>query len=90
MSNRSSRGGPLFQGFFQGGFEASTLRWWDGRQIDVIGATRHDEMASEDYRLMRRAGLHTARDGLRWHLIRAQPRLLRLVQLPADAARRAG
>lgn len=64
---------PLFQGFMQGGFEASSHRWRDGRQLDVIGATRHDERAAEDYGLMRAAGLHTARDGLRWHLIERAP-----------------
>ena len=64
----------LFQGFLQGGFEASSLRWWDGRQLDLIAATRHDVMAADDYRLMRGAGLHTARDGLRWHLIEGTPR----------------
>ena len=62
-----------FQGFLQGGFEATSLRWWDGRQLDVIAATRHDAMAAEDYRLLRGAGLHTARDGLRWHLIERSP-----------------
>lgn len=30
-------------------------------------------MATEDYRLMRGAGLHTARDALRWHLIERSP-----------------
>ena len=64
---------PLFRSFLQGGFEASTHRRRDGRQLDVIGATRHDERAVEDYQLMRDAGLHTARDALRWHLIERSP-----------------
>lgn len=32
-------------------------------------STRHDELAFEDYRLLQRHGILTARDALRWHLI---------------------
>ena len=67
------QGQPVFQGFLQGGFEASAHRRRDGRQLDIIAATRHDALAAEDYGLLRSAGLHTARDGLRWHLIEASP-----------------
>ena len=73
MGLQQAAGRPLFQSFLQGGFEASTHRRRDGRQLDVIGAARHDERAAEDYRLMRGAGLHTARDALRWHLIERSP-----------------
>lgn len=64
---------PLFQSFLQGGFEASSHRRRDGRRIDVIGGTRHDQYAAEDYRLIRGVGLSTARDALRWHLIERTP-----------------
>ena len=73
MGAQQASGRPLFQSFLQGGFEASTHRRRDGRQLDVVGATRHDERAAEDYRLMRAAGLHTARDAMRWHLIERSP-----------------
>ena len=73
MDVQPASGRPLFRSFFQGGFEASTHRRRDGRQLDIIAATRHDEHAAEDYRLMRGVGMHTARDGLRWHLIERSP-----------------
>jgi len=69
----ATRGRPLFQSFLQGGFEASSHRRRDGRQLDVLAATRHDLAAEQDYRLLRQAGLHTVRDGLRWHLIETSP-----------------
>ena len=39
----------------------------------MIGASRHDEYAETDYRLLREAGLCTVRDALRWHLIETAP-----------------
>ena len=62
----------LFKSFFIGGFECSTHRRRDGRRLDVTRATRHDEFAAQDYRLLQRHGIRTARDGLRWHLIEAE------------------
>lgn len=64
---------PLFQSFFQGGFECSTHRRKDLRRLDVIAATRHDVMAEADYQLLWNTGLRTVRDGLRWHLIERSP-----------------
>src|SRR5579883_3295621 len=63
----------LFPGFFLGGFEGSTQRRGDGRQLDIIAATRHDVMAELDYGLLRDAGIAAARDALRWHLIERAP-----------------
>lgn len=63
----------MFRSFFQGGFEASSHRRFDMRQLDVIAATRHDVNAAKDYRILRDAGMLTARDGLRWHLIETAP-----------------
>ena len=59
----------VFQSFFMGGFECATHRRRDGVQIDVLSATGHALHASLDYRLLAQAGIHTVRDGLRWHLI---------------------
>ena len=65
---------PLFQSFFQGGFECSThRRAHDGRRIDVIAATRHDLLAGRDYALLAEHGIRTVRDGVRWHLIEREP-----------------
>lgn len=56
-----------------GGFECSTHRRRDGRRLDLIASTGHDRFFREDYLRLKKAGLETARDGLRWHLIETQP-----------------
>jgi beta-glucosidase/6-phospho-beta-glucosidase/beta-galactosidase len=40
-----------------------------GQRLDLIAATRHDEFAFQDYQRLQQAGIRTARDGVRWHLI---------------------
>lgn len=35
----------------------------------MMASTQHDIQAREDYALIRTMGIHTARDGVRWHLI---------------------
>lgn len=52
-----------------GGFECSAHRRRDGRRLDLLASTQHDRLAEADYRQLRRLGLRTVRDGLRWHLI---------------------
>lgn len=63
----------LFRSFVLGGFECSTHRLRSGKRLDVIRSTRHDELARNDYLLLQRHGIRTARDGLRWHLIERTP-----------------
>jgi len=63
----------LFSSFMMGGFESSSHRRADGRQLDLIAATRHGARALDDYRLLAAAGLRTVRDAVRWHLIEAAP-----------------
>ena len=63
----------LLQSGLVGGFECSSHRRRDGRRLDMIAATRHDEFAFHDYRRLGELGIKTARDGLRWHLIEAVP-----------------
>ena len=58
-----------FKSFWMGGFECSTHCRRDGRRLDVIDATEHDRFAHQDYARLRRLGLRTARDGVRWHSI---------------------
>src|SRR5215208_6156017 len=62
MSNR-------FASFFQAGFECSSHRRRDGVRLDLIRATGHDKHVQQDYRLCRKLGFGTLRDGVRWHLI---------------------
>lgn len=59
----------LFDSFFLGGFECSTHRRDDGRRLDLIDSTGHGRWAGQDYATLRRHGIRSARDGLRWHLI---------------------
>jgi beta-glucosidase/6-phospho-beta-glucosidase/beta-galactosidase len=63
----------IFASFFQAGFECSSHRRRDGVRLDLIRATGHDKHVLQDYRLCRRLGLSTLRDGLRWHLIEKSP-----------------
>jgi beta-glucosidase/6-phospho-beta-glucosidase/beta-galactosidase len=63
----------LFNSFFLGGFECSSHRRKDGRRLDLLASTEHDARAANDYRLAARHGIRTVRDGLRWHLIEANP-----------------
>ena len=64
----------LFRSFILGGFECSTHRLKNGKRLDLLNSTRHDELTANDYRLLQRHGILTARDGLRWHLIESSPR----------------
>jgi len=56
----------LFRGFFLGGFECSCHRLADGRRLDLVQATRHEELADADYARLRAVGMTTARDGASW------------------------
>lgn len=64
---------PLFDSFFQGGFECSTHRLRSCKRLDEIAATRHDTFVRQDYQRLLQQGMRTAREGLRWHLVEASP-----------------
>jgi hypothetical protein len=64
---------PKFSSFLMGGFESSSHRRVDGRQLDLTAATRHDELVLQDYRSLASVGLRTVRDAMRWHLIEKAP-----------------
>jgi beta-glucosidase/6-phospho-beta-glucosidase/beta-galactosidase len=63
----------VFQSFFLGGFECSTHRLRNGKRLDLVHATRHDEFAAIDFKLLQQYGIFSVREGLRWHLIESQP-----------------
>lgn len=71
----------IFRSFWIGGFECSTHRLprrkvmgrYAGQRLDLIASTRHDEFAIQDYGRLQDAGIRTARDGVRWHLIEKAP-----------------
>jgi beta-glucosidase/6-phospho-beta-glucosidase/beta-galactosidase len=62
-----------FASFMMGGFESSTHRNKDGRRLDLISATRHDEFAERDYARLMDLGIRSCRDAVRWHLIEREP-----------------
>jgi beta-glucosidase/6-phospho-beta-glucosidase/beta-galactosidase len=63
----------IFESYLMGGFECSTHRRKDGRRLDLIAATNHEEFAEADYERLLSVGMRTARDGVRWHLIEREP-----------------
>jgi hypothetical protein len=65
---------PKFSSFLMAGFESSSHRRVDGRQLDLTAATRHDELVVQDYQSLASVGLRTVRDAMRWHLIEKTPR----------------
>ena len=62
-----------FASVLMGGWEASTHRLGNGRRLDLLAATGHDSHAAQDYRQLQTLGIHTCRDGIRWHRIEVQP-----------------
>jgi beta-glucosidase/6-phospho-beta-glucosidase/beta-galactosidase len=64
---------PLFHSFFLGGFECSNHKRKDGRRLDLIASTRHDEFARQDYERLGDVGMSAARDGIRWHRVEPTP-----------------
>ena len=64
---------PLLQSFFIAGFEASTMRRRDGRRNDLVAATRHDELAVEDFARVQSVGITTVREGAAWHRLQPRP-----------------
>lgn len=73
LENRSAPSPSLFASFVQGGFECSTQVLRHGRRLDLLDATQHATHAAGDYEQLAEHGIHTVRDGLRWHLIETTP-----------------
>jgi beta-glucosidase/6-phospho-beta-glucosidase/beta-galactosidase len=63
---------PLFNSFWQAGFECSTHILSTGKRLDLVTSTGHDVWAEQDFMRLKSAGLLTAREGLRWHLIESE------------------
>src|SRR5437868_15054661 len=59
----------LFRSFWIAGFECSCQINSAGVRLDMTAALQHDVYAADDYRILCEAGIATARDGLRWHLV---------------------
>jgi hypothetical protein len=65
---------PLFNSFWQAGFECSTHVLKNGKRLDLVSSTRHDVLVDRDFARLKDVGILTAREGLRWHLIETAPR----------------
>jgi beta-glucosidase/6-phospho-beta-glucosidase/beta-galactosidase len=80
-NSRITSDSSIFKSFWIGGYECSTHRLprrkamgrFAGQRLDLTAATRHDEFALQDYARLQSAGIRTARDGVRWHLIEKSP-----------------
>jgi hypothetical protein len=59
----------LFSSFISAGFESACHINSQGKRLDMIRATQHDLQVETDYANLRKMGIRTARDGVRWHLI---------------------
>ncbi len=51
------------------GFESACQINSSGTRVDMIAATQHDVQADADYALAAGFGIHTSREGVRWHLV---------------------
>lgn len=60
------RAAPLFEDVFLGGFECSCQKLADGRRLDLLASTRHDELVSADYARLRGVGMTACREGVSW------------------------
>src|SRR5687768_16383417 len=63
----------LFRSFFMGGFECSTFCRRNGKRLDLVASTKHDQFCHQDYVRLRNQGMLAAREGIRWHLIEKSP-----------------
>jgi hypothetical protein len=82
---------PLFDDVFLGGFECSCQRLADGRRLDMLASTRHDELAAADYARLRKVSMTACRDGVSWVASEPSPgvfdfsRFVRMAQAAAKA-----
>ncbi|MBP9820185.1 family 1 glycosylhydrolase [Candidatus Woesebacteria bacterium] len=58
-----------FKSFVMAGFECTYALAENRRRLDLLAATKHDQLVAEDYQLIKDVGIHTVREGLAWHQI---------------------
>jgi hypothetical protein len=71
MQRCASGVSPLFDSFFLAGFECSDHRLDNGRRLDLLASTRHDELVESDYARLRALDMSACRDGVSW--VRVEP-----------------
>lgn len=69
MTDLSGTPDGFFRSFWMAGFESACHINRAGVRLDMLATTQHDQHAAEDYTLLEKIGISTARDGIRWHLI---------------------
>ena len=62
-----------FSSFFQAGFECATHTNIHKKRLDIVAATSHDIFVRQDYARLKELGIHTVREGARWHVIETSP-----------------
>lgn len=60
---------PRFASFFMAGFECAYGQYKHKKRLDLLRATKHDELCAADYQLLKKQGIKTTREGLAWHQI---------------------
>ena len=63
----------IFSSFWMAGFESACHVTTAGVRLDMIHATQHDRYVDEDYANLRRMGIRSVRDTVRWHLVEPTP-----------------
>ena len=63
----------LFNTFFMGGYECADIINNRGNRVDLLIETAHDTRITEDYELLKQAGIYTVREGIRWSVVETKP-----------------
>jgi len=62
-----------FQSFWMGGFECSDQINCYGNRVDLLTETDHINQLQTDYKMLKRMGISTVREGIRWTSVEMQP-----------------
>jgi beta-glucosidase/6-phospho-beta-glucosidase/beta-galactosidase len=60
---------PRFKSFIWAGYECTYALSENGRRLDLLKATRHDEFVNSDYDLLDSLNIKTVREGFSWNQI---------------------
>ena len=64
---------PLFQSFWQAGFECADHLNVHGDRVDLLEVTGHDVLVEKDYAALRQFNISTVREGIRWNKVEKRP-----------------
>lgn len=66
---------PIFQSFWQAGFECADHLNWLGDRVDLLTDTAHDVLVEKDYEALIPFNITTVREGIRWNKVEKKPGL---------------